>query len=43
MAANKNDIKTNITLILTIIKDRLPGLNLYRHIYNDKYKLDVRF
>ena len=24
------------------IRDRLPGLNLYQHIYNENHELDIR-
>lgn len=26
----------------TAIKDRLPGLNMYQHIYNESHELDMR-
>ena len=27
---------------ISSIEDRLPGLNLYQHIYNDSHELDMR-
>ena len=27
--------------VISVIKDRLPGLKLYQHIYNENHELDI--
>ena len=33
-------MEENIETTLKAIKDRLPGLSMYRHIYNENHELD---
>jgi hypothetical protein len=42
VAASKNEIESALSDALIAINDRLPGLELYRHIYNEKHELDMR-
>ncbi|RGP67978.1 hypothetical protein FSPOR_5639 [Fusarium sporotrichioides] len=40
VAQSRVHIEENIEATLRAIKDRLPGLNMYRHIYNEDHELD---
>jgi hypothetical protein len=40
VAQSRVRIEENIEATLRAIKDRLPGLNMYRHIYNEDHELD---
>lgn len=42
VAGNKDDMEQSLASAIFAIKDRLPGLNLYQHIYNDNHELDMR-
>ncbi|EXJ82359.1 hypothetical protein A1O3_06172 [Capronia epimyces CBS 606.96] len=42
VAANKDAMESSLTDAIIEINDRLPGLDLYRHIYNDRHELDIR-
>ena len=42
VASNKDDMEQSLASAIFAIKDRLPGLNLYQHIYNDNHELDMR-
>ncbi|EXJ70040.1 uncharacterized protein A1O5_07113 [Cladophialophora psammophila CBS 110553] len=42
VAASKNEMETSLASAISEINDRLPGLNLYRHIYNDNHELDIK-
>ena len=42
MAANKNELERTLASAISAIHDRLPGLKLYQHIYNDDDELDIR-
>ena len=35
-------METSLASTISGIRDRLPGLNLYRHIYNDNHELDMK-
>lgn len=41
VAGNKGEIEERLASTIAAIKDRLPGLKLYQHIYNDNHELDV--
>ena len=40
VAKRKNRIEVGLASTISDIRDRLPGLDLYRHIYNDDHPLD---
>ncbi|KAF2232960.1 hypothetical protein EV356DRAFT_578033 [Viridothelium virens] len=42
VAKNKHNIEEKLASTLLAIESRLPGMKLYRHIYNDKDELDIR-
>lgn len=35
-------MEKHLASAISAIRDRLPGLNLYQHIYNEKHELDTR-
>jgi len=37
----KNDTEQRLESTLSAIRDRLPGLAMYQHIYNDNHELDI--
>ncbi|KAH0840518.1 hypothetical protein FOPE_05769 [Fonsecaea pedrosoi] len=41
VAASKNEMEASLASAIAEITDRLPGLNLYKHIYNDNHELDI--
>lgn len=42
VAANKDEMEESLASAISGIRDRLPGLNLYQHIYNESHELDMR-
>ncbi|KAM3072727.1 hypothetical protein ACMFMF_007060 [Clarireedia jacksonii] len=40
VAKSKHDLEEQLGMTISAIKDRLPGLKVYQHIYNDKNELD---
>lgn len=42
VAGNKDKMEEGLASAISAIKDRLPGLNMYQHIYNGKDELDKR-
>ncbi|KAL9105306.1 MAG: hypothetical protein Q9227_009501 [Pyrenula ochraceoflavens] len=41
VAKNKNDIEERLNSTMISIQERLPGLRMYQHIYNDNHELDI--
>ncbi|MCJ1266406.1 hypothetical protein MMC22_006291 [Lobaria immixta] len=42
VAGNKDKMEEGLASAISAIKDRLPGLNMYQHIYNGEDELDKR-
>lgn len=41
MARNKDKIEERLASDISAIRDRLPGLKLYQHIYDENHELDI--
>ncbi len=41
MARNKDEIEERLASTISAIKDRLPGLKVYQHIYGGNHELDI--
>ena len=41
VAGNKNEMEESLASAIFAIQDRLPGLKLYQHIYNENHELDM--
>ena len=42
VAENKDGLEESLASAISAIQDRLPGLNLYQHIYTENHELDMR-